>query len=143
MTLVRRSDWRSQLSACVVKALKQPFEWGRHDCALFAANAILAMTGEDLARGYRGRYRTAAGAARTLQKEGFGSSEALAEQLFDEIAPVLAVDGDICLVDGPEGPTLGIVLGEVIAAPGPESLRFLPRQSAVRAFHLPFEGEDR
>jgi len=39
-----------------------PFAWGTNDCALFAADAIQAFTDVDIAKDFRGKYSTEAGA---------------------------------------------------------------------------------
>lgn len=140
--MIRRDDWRSRLSACIGEALQRPFEWGVHDCALFAADAVLAMTGEDPAEAFRGRYRTQIGAARVLHREGFKGLLGLAQSRLNLIPAAMASDGDlIAIPDGLAGETLGVVAGALIAAPGPDRLEFIPRTSASFAFHVPFAGE--
>lgn len=140
--LVRRDDWQGRLSASIVAALETPFEWGVHDCALFAADAVLAMTDTDLAAGVRGRYRTRTGAARVLRAMGHSDVGSLAAAELREIPVALASAGDIAILDGPEGLMLAVVGGALLMAPGPTGLSFAPREAALRAFHLPFAGED-
>lgn len=140
LTVVRRRpDWQSRLSACVQAALGTPFEWGRFDCALFAADAIHAMTDVDLAQGFRGRYSTATGASRILRRAGYSDHVDLAVASLPEIASAYATDGDVGLVETAAGLTLGLYSGEMIAAPGPAGLTFLPRTEAGRAFRVPFD----
>lgn len=62
--MTRCEDWHARLAAYVFDAGRTPFAYGSHDCALFAAGAVEAMTGTDLAAGWRGIYRTLAGASR-------------------------------------------------------------------------------
>ena len=139
--MARLPDWRGRLSACIDASLQRPFEWGVHDCALFAADAVLAMTGTDVAVGWRGRYRSAAGAKRILRKTGYLDHGSMAGTLLGEIPPALAVVGGVAVVEGPDGPALGVVLGATIAVPGTDGLGFLPRSEALRTFHVPFDGE--
>jgi hypothetical protein len=49
------------------------FKWGSHDCCMFAADVVQAMTGEDWASEFRGKYSTKDGAIEALQTIGKGS----------------------------------------------------------------------
>ena len=62
----RVADWPMRLAAHLDAARAAPFAWGRHDCALFAAHGVRAMTGADLGAWFAGRYGDAAGAAAAL-----------------------------------------------------------------------------
>lgn len=141
MILIRRPDWRSRLSACIDGALQRPFEWGRHDCALFAAEAVLAMTGTDPAVGFRGNYSSARGAMKILGRGGYDDHVDYAAARLPELHPALAATGDIAVIAADEGPALGVVAGAFVAVPGPEGLSFVPRSRVVRAFHVLFAGE--
>lgn len=142
LPLVRLPDWRSRLSACVEGALQRPFEWGQHDCMLFPADAVLAMTGVDPAKEWRGRYSTRIGAARILRKViAAGDGSAVVRSILPEIAPLLASDGDIAAVEQDGLRIMGVIIGPMFASPGPDVLAFVSRDEVVVAFHLPFEGE--
>jgi len=54
--LHRLPDWRPRLVSFVNSVRARPFAYGTHDCALFAAGAVEAMTGVDLAKDWRGAY---------------------------------------------------------------------------------------
>lgn len=71
MALVRYPDWPARLAPLIAERLNAPFRWGTNDCALFACDAVLAMTGTDLAADFRGRYDSSIGAARALRALGF------------------------------------------------------------------------
>jgi hypothetical protein len=66
----RVNDWPTQLANFLLEKRKQPFEWGSNDCCLFAADAIIAMGGKDVAEDVRGRYKTAIGARRIMKNLG-------------------------------------------------------------------------
>lgn len=69
--------------------LKRPgpaFAWGRHDCFLWVADAVHALTGRDPAADLRGTYSTACGALRRLR--ALGGMQALAAQRFGPQVPV-------------------------------------------------------
>jgi len=48
----------------------RPFVWGECDCCLFAADWVLARTGQDPAAGWRGRYDTKARASQIAHRAG-------------------------------------------------------------------------
>jgi len=54
MMITRSADWPLLLDALIYSRLHTPFRWGAHDCCLFAADCIQAMTGADPARKLRG-----------------------------------------------------------------------------------------
>lgn len=108
---VRLPDWEERLHTYLARVAGQPFAWGRHDCALHAANAVLAQTGEDPAAAYRGRYQTARGSVRALRKWGADTLEATIAAGFGEVAPAFARRGDLALIDGPLGVSVGVVVG--------------------------------
>lgn len=111
----RYPDWEIRLYNLLNKRAKQSFQWGKHDCALFACDCILAMTGDDAAAWFRGKYRGCHGARRIIRKftKGYGL-ESLTDTItrqhhFYEVPVAKAQRGDLLLLDSPLGPTLGIV----------------------------------
>lgn len=138
---VRLPAWRSRLSTCIEAALERPFEWGEHDCALFAADAVKAMTGVDHASFWRGRYSIARGAMKILGRNGYDDHVAYVAAHLPEVHPAVADTGDIVVIEAPDGLALGVLVGAQIAAPGPAGLGFTSRGHAIRAFHVPFAGE--
>jgi hypothetical protein len=54
----------------LAEAAREPFQWGRSDCFLFAADWVRLRTGYDPASPWRGSYRTALGAARAMRQAG-------------------------------------------------------------------------
>jgi len=67
---VRKETWPTDLADFIESRKDTPFQWGIHDCTLFAADAALAMTGTDLAASYRGTYDSEIGAARIIVAAG-------------------------------------------------------------------------
>lgn len=92
--MMRLPDWEERLSAYVASVRRRPFAWGEHDCILFAAAAAEAVTGEDVAAGYRGKYRDKAGAAAILQAQGAGTLLATVDATLPRRKPALARRGD-------------------------------------------------
>lgn len=115
--VTRRTDWPERLAIFLEAATQRPFEWGRCDCLLFAAEGVQAMTDHDPAAPFRGAYDDAAGAARVLGRTvGGGLAEAIALGLGHEPLPsvLLAQRGDVVLVeveseDGEILPSVGLL----------------------------------
>ena len=135
---LRRADWPERLAEVVKAARGRPFQWGRHDCATFAFDCVLAMTGVDRLADFRGRYRTAKGARRALKRiGGVATVEDLATALTIRPADAqTAQRGDVVLIDGDLGPTLGVCLGVRSAFVGPDGLAFAPTAVVRRAWRV-------
>lgn len=117
----RLPDWEQQLHDYVAALEGSSFSWGTLDCALFAAGAVLAQTGVDLAADFRGRYRTARGSVRALRLFGAGTLEATIAAKLPAIEPAFARRGDVVMAGGIAGVCVGpraLFVGEVDGAPG-------------------------
>lgn len=135
--MIRRPDWQSRLVDYLGRASRTPFAPGRHDCALFAAGAVEAMTGVDLAASWRGRYRSLRGGVRVLRREGYRDHVALAAAHFRaRVAHEVAMPGDLAAVPTPDGPALGVVQGRFAYVVGPSGLGMVPAASAVTVFEV-------
>jgi hypothetical protein len=140
----RIKGWRPALFAALDAHRGKPFTWGVHDCAILAADAVLAMTGEDLAAPYRGRYASYTDGRALLAAHGFADQVAIFAAHFAEVPVVRAQVGDLAAVPAGEigAPgddlALGVVTGPVIAVMplrGP-GLASVPLLRAVRAFRV-------
>ena len=132
----RLPDWQARLVAYLHAARLRPFAYGRHDCSLFAADCVAAMTGHDMAAPWRGRYTTLRGGIRVLRRAGFIDHIALTASLFPEIPPLSAQPGDLAVVPTDEGPALGVVQGEAVYLLGPTGLGLVSLLLAQRAFRV-------
>jgi hypothetical protein len=139
----RLHDWDLRLQEYLRDALARPFAWGGHDCCLHVCNAVLAMTGVDLALGFRGKYATKAQGLALLKKRGGveGVAESVAWHFrLEEVGVLFAGRGDIVLLDMPErGPALAIVDfdGLHALAAGPKGLERFTVRAARRAWRVP------
>lgn len=97
VSMHRVRDWQERLAACLAERAARPFDWGTHDCCMFAADCVLACTGTDPAADLRGSYDSVLGAANTVQELG-GLAVIAADRLGPEIAPALAQVGDVGLL---------------------------------------------
>lgn len=111
-----------------------PFEWGRNDCCLFAADAVKAMTDEDPAQALRG-YSTALAAQRLI--DGAGGLQSLVGQMLGEaVSPLMAGVGDVVLLKNEERDLLGICNGTSVIASGPNGLAVLGMDAALAAWKI-------
>lgn len=129
----RNRDWQSRLQACQAERWARPFAWGSQDCALFAADCVLAVTGADPAADVRGTYSDANGAARVIRERG-GLSEIAADRLGAEISPPLAQPGDVGLVMSGGRQCLAVCSGDAWVAPGLDGLEYVPMNCAVTSW---------
>lgn len=113
---------------------KKPFEWGKHDCALHAANAVLALTGDDPAAEWRGKYDTANTAMRII---GCGVEE-LPERVG--LTPLPSVKfaraGDIVLYRMDGHPCLGVCLGGNSCFTGKTEAQFINTLDCEKAWRI-------
>ena len=109
--MTRRDDWRGRLAAELARQHREPFEWGKQDCAIgLACGVVEAITGVDLARGYRGKYRGPKAAVNLMREAGAHSlTEFVAGFLPQHGHPAQAQIGDIGIIPDPDS-----VLGEAL-----------------------------
>ena len=97
----------------IEQATLKPFAWGVHDCCLFAADVVLAMTGIDYASGFRGVYNTKAGAMALLGMRTL--HDVLKERLGEPIPWQFAQRGDVVLVTVAGAGMVGVCTGSEAA----------------------------
>lgn len=136
MSLLRRPGWRSALIATIEGYRRRPFAWGTTDCALFAADGVKAMTGEDLAAGFRGRYTTAEEARALLASLGMADVAALAASVLPEVSPAKARMGDVVALTSEGEWSLGLCNGATSCVLTPKGIGFLPLSAARRAWSV-------
>lgn len=144
--IIRNSDWEERLANKLEQKRDVPFKWGSNDCALFAADCVLSMTGVDPAEAFRGLYDTKTGAAQALRDHGQGTLLKTVRHWFGEEKHVaLAQRGDLVM----QGSTaLGVCVGQYSYFPGTEQnglvegLVFVPTAGCSRAFSVPFDKSE-
>lgn len=134
----RLPDWPERLAALVEARRDARFAWGMHDCCSFAADAGVAVTGRDWLAPHRGQYADEAGADAIIGTDGLEALVAglLAEFGARDCPPALAQRGDVALVMSGNELTVGVVLGDVVAAPGLRRLAFVPCSAIQRAWSV-------
>lgn len=139
---MRVPDWEQKLDSMLRDRASWPFEFGKHDCVMLAADITREITGGlDLAEKVRGTYSDRAGSEQCMKDAAGGDFQAAVAAVMEsravpEVAPALAQRGDLVLVMGQDGPTLGIVglEGSDSWAPGPNGLIAFPTRKAMRAW---------
>ncbi len=131
----RYPDWAARLKEYIAKVHALRFRPGTFDCALFAAGAVKAMTGEDLAAKY-GSYRTLEEGRAMLKSLGFASHVDLAAEILPEIHPMRAAPGDVAVIDDGGNLSLGIVQGPYVYALTLDGVGITPLTDAKRAFRV-------
>lgn len=139
--LRRLPGWEDRLDALLREAADGFRGWGVRDCALFAADAVEALTGHDPAAEFRGRYSTPLGAARALSRYGAGDLIATADAVLPRHdRPVLACRGDIVAVPFADGGALALAVvelnGTAWVALGPDAILTGPLDAARIAWRV-------
>lgn len=127
---------RAQLNDYIRSVHSARFQYGRHDCALFAAGWVKVKTGRDLTGG--ASYASLREGVELLQARGYSDHVEAAAAVLQEIPVLSARLGDIAVLPGRRRiPILGIVTGERIAVlMRPKGGGFVPLTEAVRAFRV-------
>lgn len=130
--ITRFVDWRARLQAYLEGGARREFAFGTHDCALFAADALAAMTGVDLGERYRGRYSTMQGGLRLMVRDGFADHVALFRAHLPSGPVARALPGDLAVIETPDGLSLGVVQGAMIYCLQPSGvLGLVPLSDAI------------
>jgi hypothetical protein len=128
----RSTDWQNSLMIYLSGVHSIPFQYGIHDCALFCAGAIEAMTGVDLAKGHRG-YASRADGIRKMRKAGFDDHVAYFASHLPECHPLEAQAGDLAVLDDA---AMGVVQGRGIYVLTDGLMTTVSLLQAKRAFRV-------
>ena len=129
----RVTNWDVALGRYLADTRRLAHRYGKADCALYAAGAVLAMTGEDLARGHRSKYTTEAGAARYVRRQGWQDLAGLGDAFLPRIDLSKARRGDLLLMPGDAGEFFAIKMGAravALGESGPELFAIDPNSLA-------------
>lgn len=132
----RLPDWPQRLARAIDERANRPHVWGQNDCALYAADLIAAVTGEDIGAQYRGRYSDEAGAGALLKEIGVDGLAGLADAFLPRMEGSRPRRGDAVLAEGRYGPFLGIVWSGRIIGPGPKRPLLWPIAGVIAAWSV-------
>lgn len=132
---MRALTWQLELEKFCLSRKRMPFEWGKNDCAIFAADCVLALTGKDFAEPWRG-YRTKEEADALLNS--FGGLEQLAIQCLGLCCSLQElVPGDVVLVElETKQHCLGIFTGGACMGPGNRGTMLVPFAQTILAWKI-------
>jgi hypothetical protein len=146
MTLTRTDHWATRaLHDFLIARARAPFVWGEHDCALFAADAVQAMTGVDIAADFRGKYSSEAEAFALIKELTGGETVADAAAwcaakhgMLEWKHPLMAQRGDLVVLEESGRLIAGIVSlnGRQLLCAGESGLHRLPITDIKRAWHV-------
>lgn len=142
--LSRKPDWQSKLQQFLLESVALRFSYGEADCCLFVADAVLAMTGSDIASPYRGMYSSRDEALSLARTETGARSVAavvasgLERAGLPNIDVSLAQRGDVVLIRRQRDFSLGLISlsGREILALGRQGIVKVPLSRAVSAWHV-------
>lgn len=146
----RLDNWQSNLSNVINARRAQPFIWGKTDCTQFAFEAIKAVTGNDMAAPYFGKYKTAKGALKILQTvDGVKTPTALFVKHLGEAKSIaFARKGDVVTCDpksigydapddaGALGDVVGVCYGQMSYFVGASGLVAIQTLQCSECFHV-------
>jgi hypothetical protein len=128
---MRINNWPSALVDHIDANRKTPFAWGSHDCMLWGASCVEAITGIDPAAEIRGTYSSALAAYRIIESNG-GFDETVGAFIPSgaetQTHRNLAMRGDLVTTTDDRGrKALGVCDGLWGVFPGPSGLTFIKR----------------
>lgn len=130
---MREPDWRVRLSRWVKAQTRRPLKAGSHDNFTFVAGCIGAITGDDPARGVRGRYKSDEGAIKMFARMGYADHVDYLTHGRKVVPRAFAVAGDIA-VFGPER-MVGIVSGGQILMLA-DQVQYVPMERASEFYEV-------
>jgi hypothetical protein len=132
-------------TAFLKQAKSTPFKWGSNDCCLFAANAVLAITGTDLADDFRGKYTDEASAFALIKTVTGGTTVADAaaycakkHNLTEYAHPLMAKRGDLVVISNAGNLIAGVVHlnGREVVSVNDQGMVRLPITSITRSWSI-------
>lgn len=121
MSTTRHHDWQLRYEAFIAQRRAAPFAWGVNDCATFAADCVLALTGQDPAPPALRLHKTQKQALRALERHG-GLSGIATAALGQPVAASQAGVGDVVLVKVGKRDALAVCNGQTAFGPSARGL---------------------
>ena len=130
---MRIQEWPEVLNDKIREAENAPFEWGKADCCLWAADVVNAITGKDYAAEFRGKYSDEAGAYSLVKTD----LKTTVTQILGEPVPTAkAHRGDVVLAVINDRQAIGINLGVAAAFKAPKGLAYVNLWDCVCAWRV-------
>jgi len=123
---MRHDLWPSRLNDYLEAASERPFSWGEWDCAVYVFGAAEAITGDDHAETWRGKYKTPTGALKQIKKHGVENLGEWLDKFYSRQPILFAQRGDIVAIDQDSFGAFGIVIGAQALFVGPDGTETRP-----------------
>lgn len=146
MPLTRTPHWATrELPQFLSERQHTSFEWGVSDCCLIAADAVLAITGTDIAEDFRGMYHDQESAFALIESVTGGTTVADAASycatkngLAEWKYPLLAQRGDLVVIQDGMQLIAGFVHsnGRCAVSIGDDGLKLFPLTQITRAWKV-------
>ena len=135
--VMRVVGWESKMAGAVNAALDTPFSWGKHDCVMFAADIVHAITGYDFAEPIRGGYDSEESAKRLIgDNYGHGIRAYMGWMMGAEIPANEAGRGDVVAVNMLGELCLGICAGDKCVCVGVKGFFHISMRHAITAWKV-------
>lgn len=132
---MRVKKWEKSFRDWLAANSKTPFRWGRFDCVLMAGLCSDAITGNQYAKDFIGRYKTRIGAMRIVKTE-FGSFDNIFSSRYREINPNMAWRGDVVLAEIEGEQTYGVLESNAAYFAGRDGLIFIQKPKILKAWRI-------
>ena len=133
LTMIERiPNWESALSDYILSKRDEPFVYGQNDCCMFAAGAMIVITGIDPIPEFRGKYKSLTSSIKALKEFGAGDLEKTIDGKLPEIPVGLARRGDVAFYDG----SLGVVMDGYAWLVSDDGLERIPRSEWTKAWSI-------
>lgn len=130
---MRITGWEDALARVIEKHAAEPLKYGKSDCGQLAADAVEAVTGQDLFKDYR-NYTTEAGAARVLRKAGCENLGDLFAKYFPLQHPFFAKRGDIGVIEQNGNICAGVFTGNGFVGKAEQGVFYLGVDAVKQAY---------
>lgn len=131
---MRRHDWASRMDAVIESCKRTPFEYGTHDCGMFVARVVDAMTDDAIAYRLREHYCDEASAQEFI--EASGGMLAVATRFLGSPSNDRPRRGDPVLFEGGNGEAMGIWTPQGIYSTGASGLHLVKERKFLAVFHV-------
>lgn len=129
---MRLPDWEPRFAAYISAVASRPFRAGRHDCALFAAGGIDALTGINPAADWLGRYSSQRAGIDLIRGTGYRDHVDFAARHFPAITRAEALPGDLVVIRAGRQRALGLLQGAAVYVPGRRGLGLVALDPGVQ-----------
>jgi hypothetical protein len=137
--MARNSDWMDKLINAVETAQLIEFNYGVHDCCLWAAHCVDEMCGTEHVKAILERFHyTDEASADAILAAGGGLETLVTEFLGESVGRRMAAPGDVVLAkDMEDSYIIGVVVGHGVVAPAKGGgLVSLPYRSILKTWKV-------